>query len=57
MQIFTNRIPASPDIGPFVQGLAEEGELAHLYDDWQMLELRTYIFDDRHPGVAPHQHA
>jgi cyclopropane fatty-acyl-phospholipid synthase-like methyltransferase len=57
IQIFTNRIPASPDIAPFIRGLAEEGELARLYADWHLLESRAYIFDDQHPGVPKHHHA
>ena len=57
MQIFTNKIPASPDISPFVKGLAEEGELFEMYIDWKILETRSYTFEDEHPGVEKHFHA
>jgi tellurite methyltransferase len=57
MQIFTNKIPASPDIAPFIKGLAEEGELFELYDDWKKLETKSYVFEDEHPGVDKHFHA
>ena len=33
MQIFTNTMPASPDIASFAIGLAEKGKLFALYDD------------------------
>ena len=51
MQIFTNKVPASPDIAPFVKGLADEGELFELYSDWRILEAKSYVFEDEHPGV------
>ena len=57
MQIFTNTIPASPDIAPFVKGLADEGELFELYDDWKIIETKSYVFEDEHPGVKKHLHA
>ena len=57
MQIFTNKIPASPDIAPFIKGLANENELFDLYNDWNILEKKSYIFEDIHPGVEKHFHA
>ena len=54
---FTNTVPASPDIAPFAVGLADEGEIANLYSDWEVLQFKTYVFDDEHPGVPRHQHA
>lgn len=57
MQIFTNAVPASPDIAPFVKGLADEGELFELYRDWETLESKAYVFEDQHPGVEKHLHA
>ena len=57
MQIFTNKIPASPDIEPFVKGLANEGELFDLYADWEIIETKSYIFEDEHPRVEKHFHA
>ena len=57
MQIFTNVLPATQDIAPFVKGLADDGELERLYKDWAIIESKSYIFDDEHPGVGKHQHA
>jgi len=57
MQVFTNRVPASPDIAPFVKGLADEGELESIYQDWDIIEFSSYIFEDEHPGVEKHLHA
>lgn len=57
MQIFTNRLPPSPDIAPFVRGLADEGELFELYSDWEITEAKSYVFEDKHPGVPKHLHA
>jgi len=57
IQIFTDKIPASPDIAPFVRGLAAEGELFSLYPDWEVLRSDSRIFTDRHPGVPQHRHA
>jgi tellurite methyltransferase len=57
VQIFTDRIPASPDIAPFVCGLAAEGELFSLYPDWEVLSTHSSVSTDRHPGVPEHKHA
>ena len=57
IQIFTNSVPASPDIAPFAVGLADDKELETLYDDWDVLEFKSYIFEDEHPGVPKHLHA
>ncbi len=57
IHIFTNKVPASPDIAPFAVGLADEGEIKEIYDDWEILQFKTYVFDDEHPGVPKHQHA
>jgi tellurite methyltransferase len=57
MQIFTNVIPASLDIAPYVKGLADEGELFSMYKGWEVLRSRSYIFEDEHPGVKKHKHA
>jgi tellurite methyltransferase len=59
LQIFTNKVPASPDIAPYVKGLADEGELESMYQDhnWEIVESKAYIFDDEHPGVEKHVHA
>ena len=57
MQIFTDVLPATPDIAPFVKGLAGDGDLETLYKNWTILESLSYIFDDEHPGAEKHQHA
>jgi len=57
IQIFTNSVPASPDIAPFAVGLANDGELETLYADWDILESKSYTFEDEHPGVPIHLHA
>lgn len=57
MQIFTDTVPASEDIAPFAVGLAKEGELAELYHDWEILQFKSYTFEDEHPGVPRHLHA
>jgi cyclopropane fatty-acyl-phospholipid synthase-like methyltransferase len=55
--IFTNRVPASPDIAPFVKDLAEPGELESLYRDWEIVRSLSYVFEDQHPGTPKHLHA
>ena len=57
IQIFTNVLPASPDIAPFAIGLADDEELKAIYDDWSILQFKSYTFEDEHPGVAKHYHA
>lgn len=57
MQIFTNKVPASPDIEPFAIGLADENEIKDLYKDWKILQYKSYVFEDEHPGVPKHFHA
>jgi tellurite methyltransferase len=56
-QIFTNKVPASYDIAPFVKGLADEGELELLYRDWKTINSEAHIFEDEHPGVDKHLHS
>ena len=57
IQIFTNSIPASPDIAPFAIGLADDKELEILYNDWDVLEFKSYTFEDEHPGGPKHLQA
>jgi hypothetical protein len=40
-----------------VKGLADEGELASVYADWELLQNKAYVFEDEHPGVPKHYHA
>lgn len=57
IQIFTNKVPASPDIEQFAIGLADENEIEDLYNDWNILQYKSYVFEDEHPGVPKHFHA
>ncbi len=57
MQIFTDVVPASPDIAPFVVGLAKDEELKDIYWDWEILQFKSYVFEDEHPNVPKHMHA
>jgi cyclopropane fatty-acyl-phospholipid synthase-like methyltransferase len=57
IQIFTNKVPASYDIAPFIKGLAEEGELESMYKDWEIISSSSHVFEDEHPGVEKHLHA
>jgi len=57
MQIFTDTVPASDDIAPFAIGLAKDEEIKELYSDWEILQFKSYVFEDEHPGVPKHLHA
>lgn len=57
MHIFTDEVPASPDIAPFAIGLAHDGEIKELYNDWEILSFQSYTFEDEHPGVPKHLHS
>lgn len=57
MQIFTDEVPASADIAPFAIGLAKDEEIKELYNDWEILQFKSYVFEDEHPGVPKHLHA
>ena len=57
IQLFTNVLPASPDIAEFAVGLADDGEIQGMYRDWEILQFKSYTFEDEHPGVPVHYHA
>ena len=57
IQLFTNVLPASPDIAAFAIGLADDEEIKSVYDDWNILQFKSYTFEDEHPGVPKHFHA
>mgnify|MGYP003293309027 CR=1 FL=1 len=57
MQIFTDVVPASPDIAPFAVGLAKDEEIKVIYQDWEILQFKSYVFEDEHPNVPKHLHA
>lgn len=57
MQLFTDTVPASEDIAPFAIGLAKDEEIKSLYEDWEILQFKSYVFEDEHPNVPKHLHA
>lgn len=57
IQLFTNVLPASPDIAPFAIGLADDKEIENFYGDWDILQFKSYTFEDEHPGVPKHFHS
>lgn len=57
MQIFTDTVPASEDIVEIAVGLAKELEIKELYNDWEILQFKSYTFEDEHPGVPKHLHS
>lgn len=57
IQLFTDVVPASEDIAPFAVGLARDEEIKELYEDWEILQFKSYVFEDEHPGVPKHLHA
>ena len=57
IQLFTNVLPASPDIAPLAVGLADDEEIKEIYSDWEILQFKSYTFEDEHPGVPKHFHA
>jgi len=57
IQLFTNVLPASPDIAPFAVGLADDEEIKEIYSDWEIIQFKSYTFEDEHPGVPKHFHA
>lgn len=57
IQISLDAVPASEDIAPFAVGLAKDEELKASYLDWEILQFKSYIFEDEHPNVPKHLHA
>lgn len=57
MQIFTDTVPAPAHIAPFAVGIAKDGEIKDLYHDWEILQFKSYTFEDEHPGEPKHLHA
>ena len=57
MQLFTDTVPASADIAPFAIGLAKDQEIKSLYEDWEILQFKSYVFEHEHPNVLKHIHA
>ncbi len=57
IQLFTDVVPASDYIAPFAVGLARDEEIKELYVDWEILQFKSYVFEDEHPGAPKHLHA
>ena len=55
--IFTNRLPAAPDMAAVTKALFEPDDLEKLYADWEILLSDDYEFRDEHPGGIKHHHA
>jgi len=55
--IFTNRLPAAPDMVAVTKSLFDVGELPALYAGWEILHHDEGTFRDEHPGGVKHEHA
>ena len=55
--VFTDEVPPSPDMEPFMKGLFKEGELFGQYPDWTIYHQSSHIFEDDHDGGIHHVHA
>jgi len=55
--VFTNRLPATPDMAPFTKSLFNVGELPEKYRGWEIVHHREGTFSDQHPGGIQHEHA
>lgn len=36
---------------------AKDEEIKELYEDWEILQFKSYVFEDEHPNVPKHLHA
>lgn len=57
IQMFNDSLPPTPDIAPYAVGMAKDGELKDLYQDWEILQFLSYEFEEEHPDVPLHKHA
>ena len=55
--IFTNCLPAAPDMVAVTKSLFDVGELPAMYGDWEILHHNEGTFRDEHPGGIKHEHA
>ncbi|MCL2531731.1 MAG: methyltransferase domain-containing protein [Oscillospiraceae bacterium] len=55
--VFTNRLPAAPDMVDVTKSLFDVGELPTMYDGWEILHHWEGTFRDEHPGGVRHHHA
>lgn len=57
IQLFTNQVPITEDLAPFAVGLAEDEELKEMYNSWDILQYKSYIFEDEHDHMPKHFHS
>jgi tellurite methyltransferase len=55
--VFTNSLPAAPDLAKVTLGLFEEGEIFDAYRLWEIILKRAYTMRDEHPGGIRHEHS
>jgi tellurite methyltransferase len=55
--VFTDDIPAPPDLADLCLGLFREGELYAKYSEWEIILKKSYTFQDEHAGGIQHVHA
>lgn len=55
--VFTNRLPAAPDMRPFTKSLFDVGELPAQYAGWDLIHHWEGVIHDEHPGGIKHEHA
>ena len=55
--VFTNRLPAAPDMVAVTKSLFDVGELPGMYSGWKILHHNEGTFRDEHPGGVKHEHA
>jgi len=55
--VFTNKVPPSDDMEPFMKGLFNEGELFEYYKDWTIHHQSSHTMQDDHGGGIRHVHA
>jgi tellurite methyltransferase len=54
--VFTDALEAPADLAAWHVGLFREGELVEWYKGWELIEVRSYILEDEHPGGIRHRH-
>ena len=55
--MITDEISPTFDIAPYAEGMATEGEIKLMYEDWEILQFLSYTFEEEHENVPRHKHA